>query len=197
MKPTHTAAWLLVTGLIASSIVVADSFDGTSFAITANGAPVIERYTDNAGRVRYQLDADAALGMSLGLLPVSTDRINNHHLNSRWLPVFDLYSNDNASQISPYRLPEQSERRVAGARWFWTVGTDTNLALTDEFDIQRDLTRHFSLQSKAGFLIPLGQRWLLGGALTLDRTLDRSNVPGFGDPSGTSVGAFLGVEFTY
>ena len=69
----------------------------------------------------------------------------------------------------------------------------------DAFDIGADLAQHFSLQTKAGFLIPLGRRWLLGGALTVDHVPESAAETAPEEPraEGTSVGAFLGLEFNY
>ncbi len=186
---------ILVHTLAAASLLAwaagARAEEDAALAITANGTPVVELFRERNGTVRYQLNDDLALGMSLGVSPI---RLTDHagSLGDRWLPVFDLYEGEPSSM----RLIEQSERESAGRRWFWTVGTHTNLVTGDSFDIGSDLVQHFSLQTKAGFLIPLGRRWLLGGAVTLD------HVPTATDAlsprgEGTAVGAFLGLEFNY
>lgn len=185
--------WPLLLGACLAACAAPLAADDAAVAITANGTPVVELYRNRDGSVRYQLNDDLALGMSLGLSPIRLARGDDPvSTGGRWLPVFDLYPDD----AQPLALPEQSEREARARRWFWTVGSHTNLVAGDSFDFESDLAQHFSLQTKAGFLIPLGRRWLFGGALTLDH-VPGDVVPADPRGSGTSVGAFLGLEFSY
>lgn len=184
---------LMLASLAGGAAAWADG-ERASMAITANGTPVVELFRNADGSLRYQLNDDLTLGMSLGLYPLHrTDHARNGSANSRWLPVFDLF---NSADAAGFLLPDLSARTARTGQWFLTVGSNAGSG-SDAFDFQADLARHFSLQTKAGFLMPLGRRWLLGGALTLD------HAPGAGEDAaslsspGTSVGAFLGIEFNY
>ena len=187
---------LLALAALAAQPVAAGQDDGTTVAITANGLTLVELYRDDDGSLRYQINDDVALGMSMGLAPPGlVVRPGAPGFNARWLPLFDLYREPSPDA---YLLPEQSIREARARRWFWSLGTHGAALSDDGFDFRYDLARNFSLQGKAGFLVPLGRRWVLGGALTLDHV---SGYDGFVDPAapaaGTSVGAFLGIEFSY
>jgi hypothetical protein len=186
-----------VLALLLTSSAATQAADSASLAITANGKTVVELYRNLDGSVRYQLNDELALGMSLGVSPIRlTERADAGASGERWLPVFDLYV---GARGADRLLPDQSEREAFGRRWFWTVGSNSNLVAADQFDFRSDFAQHFSLQTKAGFLIPLGRRLLLGGALTLDHVSSASDrpEPGSAHERGTSVGAFLGLEFNY
>ncbi len=189
---------LLIAALTAVAVLgtaAARADEGAALAITANGTPVVELFRERDGSVRYQLNDDLAMGMSLGLSPIRlTDGANAR--GARWLPMFDLYEETRPPAL---HQPGPLARDARERRWFWTVGSHTNLVAGDAFDTTADLAQHFSLQTQAGFLIPLGRRWLLGGALTVDHVPDAAaeNAPAEPRTEGTSIGAFLGLEFNY
>jgi hypothetical protein len=165
-------------------------------AITSNGNPVAELYRGADGSFRYAINDDIALGMSLGVSPIHlTRRAGAENRTSRWAPVFNLYREPR----DPSGLGDGPLIREARTRqWFWTIGTNTDFVGGDELYVQSDLLQDFSLQTKAGFLVPLGRRWLLGGAITLDHSAkDDDTIDGSARAGGTDIGAFLGVEFNY
>ncbi len=136
---------------------------------TGTGAPVLELYRSDDGHVRYQLNNDWLLGMSLGVSPVDlADDPRRRRPLDKWRPDFDVYDFSNRSRdVADLQL-----RRPQRIRWFWTIGSMQDFYSDDRFDFRWDLLQHFSLETKAGFLVPFGNRWLLGGAITLDRNVD-------------------------
>lgn len=192
-KSHHILGFLLL--LLAGGNAQADDGRGPTVAITANGSPVMELYRNPDGGLRYQLNNDLALGMSLGISPIRlANRVDSWSGASRWLPVFDL---NRTTQQPDSLLLDQSRREARQRQWFVTLGSSSG-DIGDGFDFQSDLAAHFSLQTKAGFLIPFGRRWLLGGAFTLDHSPEDVGISRFSQQrGGTSMGAFLGIEFSY
>ena len=165
-----------------------------TIAITANGNPVAELYRGADGTFRYAIDDDIALGMSLGVSPINlTRRVGADSPNNRWLPSFDAYREPaSASAIGDGPMLREPRKR----QWFWTIGVNDNFVGDDDINVRSELFQNFSLQTKAGFLVPLGRSWLLGGAITVDHVHEPGSPASAVSPSrGTDVGAFLGVEF--
>ena len=186
--------------LLISDLAVGFHGAGTSFSITQNGYPVLELYGAN-DEFRYRLNDDWLLGLSLGISP--KDLINGHDgfsMASRWLPHFNTHRLLELSQSKPFAALPRGR-----IRWYWTVGTFSDgLALgeprSESWDMKSDFISQFSLQTKTGFIVPFGERWLLGGALTINRTLNPRDL----DTAATAgvrhrggAGAYLGLELKY
>lgn len=177
--------------------VAASENSRQSVAIIADGAPVLELYRTDNGRLRYELNNDWLLGMSLGVSPIQLT--DSHTTVSKWVAHFDLFETLHASDRSPFDSLPGPPRRI---RWFWTVGSSSYLAdesfLVNRFNFRSDLVRHFSLQTKAGFVLPFGDHWLFGGALTVDRRIDSGSAESVVGPEDeTSTGAYFGMRFRY
>jgi hypothetical protein len=187
---------LALIGLVMTLAVFAparaDQGSGAAAAGADNRTPVLELYRTDNGTARYQLDNDWLLGMSLGVSPVDlADQARRWGALDRWRPDFDLYAGS-----------DRPDLRSLGAyrvRWFWIVGSSHDFDGRDGFDFKVDLLTHFSLQTKAGFLVPFGNRWLFGGAITLDRALNGRPASTLApqDRSNTSAGAYLGFKLAY
>lgn len=177
--------------------VAASENSRQTVAVVADGVPVLELYRTDSGRLRYELNNDWLLGISLGVSPIQLT--DSHTTVSKWAAHFDLFETLHAADRSPVDSLLESPRRI---RWFWTIGSSSYLAdgsfLVDRFDFRTDLVRHFSLQTKAGFVMPFGNHWLFGGALTVDRRIDSgSTESAVGVADETSAGAYFGMRFSY
>jgi hypothetical protein len=162
---------------------------------TSNGAPVLELYRSDDGRVRYQLNNDWLLGMSLGVSPLDLADDPRRRPLDKWRPHFDGYDFSDRSRV----ITDLALGRPQRIRWFWTIGSTQDFYSDDPFDFRWDLLQHFSLETKAGFLVPFGNRWLFGGAITLDRNMDdhpSTALPSKSD-SKTAAGAYVGFKLAY
>lgn len=194
---SRAARWALCclfSGMAASAPVCAES-GGASAA--RDHARVVEFHWNPDGAIRYELNEDIVLGMSLALPPLrilgGRDRDS---VDTRWHPVFNLLSQ--AEQSAAFLLPEQSSRPSWRTRWFLTFGARQAWSHDDDFSIQEDFSRHFSLRTQAGFLAPIGGHWVVGGAITVEHLFDdgarNRAAQGAG---GVATGAYLGVKFRY
>ncbi len=198
--------------LINLDVAMADHEPVTDgFGVAAGGAAIVERYRSEAG-VHYALSDDWLISLSLGISPADlADRPLPWSPNTRWLPHFAAYQAEPAqarhtADAPPTPAPERS------VQWFWTIGTDSRSAfrrsaatpsVSHPLDIRSDFIAEFSLQTKAGFVLPVGKRLLLGGALTLDRRIAEDSLhldpttdylPGDDD---SDAAAYVGVEWKY
>ncbi len=169
---------------------------GHRLTATSDGAPVLELYRSNDGRVRYQLNNDWLLGMSLGVSPVDlADDPRRWRPLNKWRPDFDVYDFSDR----PHKITDLALGRPQRIKWFWTIGSTQDFYSDDRFDFRWDLLQHFSLETKAGFLVPFGNRWLFGGAITLDRNMGdhpSTALPRKSD-SKTAAGAYVGFKLAY
>lgn len=187
---------------------VAFETDDASLAITDSVAPVIERYHSKDG-VHYLVSDEWLHSLTLG---VSLADLNERPLpwsrNNRWLPHFEFYRNRSRDRAGS-AWDERTENRM---QWFWTFGME-NRSLLDvdihsdlsmlPIDIRSDFISEYSLQTKAGFVVPFGKRWLIGGALTVDRKLADGGLlldQGVDYPYAdydTDAAAYVGIEWKY
>jgi hypothetical protein len=170
--------------------------NGQIVTAAGDGAPVLELYRSDDGQFRYQLNNDWLRGMSLGVSPVdlADDRRRSRPMD-KWRPDFDVYDFSDRSR----EITDLARERPQTIRWFWTIGSTRDFYSDDPFDFSWDLLQHFSLETKAGFLMPFGNRWLFGGAITLDRTIDDHSsaaLPRKSD-SKTAAGAYVGFKLAY
>lgn len=192
---------LLMIGGVVTLTTVATApvaFGDSARILTAtnNGAPVLELYRSADGRVRYQLNNDWLLGMSLGVSPVDlADDPRRRRPLDKWRPDFGMYDFSDR----PREITDLARRHPQRIRWFWTIGSTQDFNDDDTFDFRWDLLQHFSLETKAGFLVPFGNRWLFGGAITLDHNIDdhpSTELPSKSD-SKSAAGAYVGFKLAY
>lgn len=191
---------LVLASLWIQPIIADDSSGATTVAITANSQPILELHRAN-GSIRYQIDEDWLLGLGLGISPIDLARNRYRIRGLRWLPHFELFES---------RYLRAQENRV-GARWFgktvqwyWTFGPDSSfetdyLERSDRLDFRSDLLHHYSLQTKAGFIVPFGKHWLFGGAVTFDRVIQGGshNLGQSDNNRDASAAAYLGIKRSY
>ncbi len=180
----------LASLLISNQVLAAHGVD-LGVALTHNGQPVLELFGSEQNP-RYRLSDDWLLGVSLGVSP--KDLLNptaNRRPAGIWAPHFDVHR----------AVATRDARGKGGLRWYWTTGVFSLLPPAHsydaaEIDIRSDLLTSFSLQTKAGFVVPFGERWLLGGAITFDRALD-TDVSEGAIPGKSRAGAYVGLEYNY
>ncbi len=197
LKPRFVPIGLAMTLVVVSGAQAAQNA-GNDQANTRNGSPVLELYRTDDGHLRYQLNNDWLLGMSLGVSPVDlADHTRGWRPLDKWRPPFGLYdlSTRSPGAANP---PVVNLRRV---RWFWTIGSTHDLGGDNPFDVKWDVLQRLSAHTQAGFLVPFGERWLFGGAVTLDREMSSQSSPAVSGKrtaeSKTSAGAYLGFELAY
>ncbi|MDH3690050.1 MAG: hypothetical protein OEU36_11295 [Gammaproteobacteria bacterium] len=192
-----TVVPMLLLTLLCGQAIGAEKSNGNTVAVTANGAPVFEIHRTKSGRIRYELNNEWLLGMSLGVTPMHL--VDSRPSSTALAPHFDLYDILHAPEARSFAALSKSHRKI---RWYWTIGSTNYLTdqspINHSFDFRSDLVRHFSLQTKAGFVMPFGDHWLLGGALSADKRIDDGSMT-FVDEAedDTSAGAYLGIRLTY
>lgn len=195
MKTIQIILLILLTAILAPSQVAADVGSRTSVAIISDNQPVIELRRNSNGSLRFELNQDLMLGMSLGINPTGVaNPLQVAPGDRRWHPVFDLLASP--PRKSGFLLPEYKSLPSRQTRWFLTFGSHSKRNYEDPFNFQDDLSRHFSLQSKAGFVVPIGKRVVVGGAITLNYDLDDGDLHRYRGDS-TSTGAYLGLKVYY
>ena len=180
----------LASLLIGDPVLAAHDVD-LSVALTHNGQPVLELY-GSKHKPRYRLSDDWLLGVSLGVSPKDLLDPSTHRRPAGiWAPHFDVHR----------AVASHYVRDEGGLRWYWTTGVLAPLPPAHfyggaEIDIRSDLLARFSLQTKAGFVVPFGERWLVGGAITFDRALN-THVSERTAPGNSRAGAYFGLEYNY
>ena len=180
----------LASLLIGNQVLAGHDID-LSVALTHNGQPVLELF-GSEHKPRYRLSDDWLLGISLGVSPKDLlDPATNRRPTGIWAPHFDVHR----------AVATRDGRGEGGLRWYWTTGVFSPLPPAHsydraEIDIRSDLLTRFSLQTKAGFVVPFGERWLVGGAITFDRALD-ADASERATTSKSRAGAYFGLEYNY
>lgn len=186
---------LLVTGYA----IAGDAIEQLPEASPAE-TPVLELYLGERGARRYDLDPEWLLSMGLGVSPLNMRRERGaDRYSSRWHPHFALYESERSREQTLSPLSRPVSPRV---RWFWTVesnASDGGPLLANGYDIATDVLRSLSLQTRAGFVLPFGQNWLLGAAVTVDHRLSPmpSSPHQASDLDETSAGAYIGLRLGY
>lgn len=138
--------------------------------------PILELYRGGGDRVRYELDSDWLLGISEGITALDVRDAPGalQNTQNRWAPQFELY--DLSEPAMPDDAGIWTDTELRGTQWFWTMDGITNTITgpatgLEAFNVGRDFIEYFSLQTKAGFVMPLGVHWRLGGALSLEQAI--------------------------
>lgn len=198
-RPRMSGLLALPLLLVTASAAAGGSGDGTSAAAPAE-TPVLELYLGERGARRYDLDPEWLLGMGMGVSPLNMRREPGaDRYTSRWQPHFDLYESHRSREQA---LPSLHQRVSPRIRWFWTVESNTSdggALLANGYDIANEVLRTLSLQTRAGFVLPFGQNWLLGAALTVDHRLSTTPATPHqaSDLDETSAGAYIGLRLGY
>jgi hypothetical protein len=192
-------ALMVVTATTATAR--ANDFDDSSRA-SYGAVPILELYRSGEDRVRYELDSDWLLGISEGITALDVRDIASapQDTRNRWAPQFELYDLSEPAMPNDMGLWTDTVRR--GTQWFWTMDGITSTlngpaAGLDAFSISRDFIEYFSLQTKAGFVMPLGVHWRLGGALSLEQAIGGDRPEGDRDFRQPAAAIYFGVHRRY
>ncbi|MFT5112077.1 MAG: hypothetical protein ACI8P9_001400 [Parasphingorhabdus sp.] len=159
-------------------------------ALSANGHPLARLARSKDGKIRYQLNQDNILGMSLGLSPMAlSNRINEVSAGSgidfENLPVFSVTDIRN----------RWTDGKSTGLQLHWIIGNFQSNSADPSTNFYSDYAANYALFSTIGFSLKMNKRWTLGGALSFEQEIENDGISSF---SGSGKqGAYLGVEFTY
>jgi len=191
---------LIFLAPLVNTALASEESNKRTVAVTVNDSPVLEVSRSENGRVSYELSNDWLLGMSMGISPISLAASNS--ITER-ATHFDLYESRQSSSKETVQIPAADIDKIS---WFWTFGSTQDYAVEGAassgiYDVQLDILSRFSLQTKAGFVVPFGKKWLFGGGVLIERGIGDylpAVMPGTEpDKWETTLGTFFGLKFSY
>jgi hypothetical protein len=197
VKSLNKILLLLTAALLLNSGAFADESGAGRIALLSDDMPVVEFHRNSSGSFRSELNSDLLLGMSLGISPAGVaNAIDFASGNRRWHPVFNLLAA--ATQQSNLLLPEHNSHLSRRSIWYLAFGRRFSASNDVSFSIQDDFSRNFSLQSKAGFLVPIGKSTTIGATITLDyQVTNNPRAKRRSRDNSASTGAYLGLKIVF